>query len=146
MIYTEVNEEILNKKIKMVRQSKSPDSIIFVFEDDSFAIMLHEQECCEHVYIEDICGNLSDLEGAILYSFEEATNYDEHACESGTWTFYKIKSSKGYIDIRWYGESNGYYSEEAQVDYYSSIEDYYEYFYNPGITTIEEYIDKYYKD
>lgn len=108
--------------------------------------MLHEQDCCEDVYLESINGDLSELEGAVLYSFEEATNFDENTDMSGTWTFYKIKSSKGYIDIRWYGESNGYYSEEAQVNYYSSIEDYYKGFYNSGITTIEEFIESYYKD
>lgn len=146
MTYEEVNKEILNKKIKKIRVTKDPDNILFVFEDNSFAIMLHQQECCENVYIEDICGNLSDLEGATLYSFEEATNYDENA-ESGTWTFYNIKTSKGYVTIRWYGESNGYYSEKAEVIYYYSIEQYYKRYYNiDDIKTIEEYIDKYYKD
>ena len=148
MIYKEVNKELLGKKIKTVCMKEDPDSILFVFEDNSFAIMCHEQECCEVVYIEDINGDLSELEGAVLYSFEEASNSDEDAFESATWTFYRIKSSKGYMDIRWYGKSNGYYSESVQVNYYFCIEHYFKKFYieDNNTTTIDEFIDSYYKN
>jgi hypothetical protein len=89
--------------------------------------MFHEQDCCEHVYIESIVGDLPDLlKGPILraeasssdemappLSEYDPSNPDTYKPESYTWTFYKLATIGGYVDIRWYGESNGYYSERA---------------------------------
>lgn len=94
-------------------------------DGDSF-ILYHEQDCCETVLIDDVCGDVADLIGSEILGAEEVDNSIARLgaaiksvfCESDmseTWTFYKIKTRKGYVDIRWYGTSNGYYSESVNT-------------------------------
>lgn len=73
--------------------------------------MTHIQDCCEDVHIDDICGDLEDLVGTPVLSATEEYQY-----EDSTWTFYRITTFNGTVVIRWFGESNGYYSETA--DFY----------------------------
>lgn len=87
-----------------------------VFTNGAVLKMHHHQSCCEAVWIEDINGDLNDLLLTPLNVFEERTQADPKAEESATWTFYTLRTIKGSIDIRWYGTSNGYYSETADVD------------------------------
>ena len=81
----------------------------------------HHQDCCESVYIEDICGDLDDLVGAPLVEAEEVSDYDadpvDGSDESYTWTFYRFRTRKGSVTVRWYGSSNGYYSESVSVEF-----------------------------
>lgn len=87
------------------------DYIKFVTSCDKVYKMLHFQDCCECVYISDICGDIKSLAGGLVVDASEESGDIESGCESGTWTFYKIDTTKGFVTIRWNGESNGYYSE-----------------------------------
>lgn len=101
------------------------DEIVFLFDDGTACKFSHEQSCCESVYIEDVNGDWDDLIGTPLLVAEERVPLGDDLppldrwAKSYTWTFYTFRSIKGSVDVRWYGESNGYYSEE--VDFYGVI-------------------------
>ena len=102
--------------------------IIFTTNNGRRFVMAHDQDCCEKVIVEDITGDMQDLIGSPILLAEQVTCKDEDPDEvknspevdreyreSFTWTFYKFATIKGYVDIRWYGESNGYYSENVDL-------------------------------
>ena len=93
--------------------------MLFVAEDGAKFLFSHSQNCCESVEINDIVGDLEDLVGEPLLLAEEVSgetpDVDEDNRNSQTWTFYKFATRKGYVDVRWLGESNGYYSESVDL-------------------------------
>lgn len=101
------------------------DELRFHLTEDHYVRMYHRQDCCESVSIEDIVGDLDDLVGTPLLLAEEVSNYepeektvdeDSYYSESETWTYYRFRTIKGSVDIRWYGTSNGYYSESVDIE------------------------------
>lgn len=94
--------------------------IVFEFTDGTAFCLNHSQNCCESVYIESVVGDWTDLIGHPLLVCEETggvipANHEPHD-GSETWTFYKFAGIKGYVDVRWYGSSNGYYSERVDLE------------------------------
>ena len=88
---------------------------ILVFRNDDFTFQfLHHQDCCEDVHIESIVGDLQDLVGSPILLADISSNDNEHDYEE--WTFYKFATRKGYVDVRWIGSSNGYYSTSVSLN------------------------------
>jgi hypothetical protein len=107
--------EFLGKTLQEVYVNEEEDYIIFTFDNGTRYEMYHKEDCCKGVYIEDIEGDLGNLIGYPLTMAEEVSEKDPEAEESGTWTFYKFATIKGYVTVRWYVSSNGYYSEEVSL-------------------------------
>lgn len=101
---------------KTLTEIKNDDDIelLFCTDNNEFYKMYHEQDCCESVSIEEVIGDLDDLIGSPITMAEEVIqDGDTDDYMSQTWTFYKFATNKGYVTIRWLGESNGYYSESV---------------------------------
>lgn len=113
-----VYKQLIGKTFDKVYQ----DGDVICFEKDGEVLykLAHSQDCCEHAYIESIVGDLNDLTGQPLYIAEvvyqdasEEENSDGFYDDSATWSFFKFATIKGYVDVRFYGSSNGYHSETA---------------------------------
>jgi hypothetical protein len=109
--------EMVGKTFTQV--TSTGDVLSFANDTDEYRFE-HIQDCCESVYIESIVGDLADLQNEVLLGAEEVegeipASFDENDYESCSWTFYKFRTRKGYVDVRWLGESNGYYSESVSL-------------------------------
>ena len=110
--------------IEIVGAEEDSECILFKLSDNSVYAMTPQIRCSEEVLVDDICGNIDDLIGLPITLAR--VDHDEDVCDDiddddygdhYTWTFYQLATTKGYVTIKWYGESNGYYSEEAPLFY-----------------------------
>lgn len=112
------------KDIEVLHKGTGDDRIVFKTHDGKTYALFHYQNCCEQVVIDDISGDLIDLLNSPITLAEEVTYENEDPIgisfegyrDSFTWTFYKLATVHGYVTIRWYGGSNGYYSESVYFE------------------------------
>ena len=128
-------EDFKGKIFTEITGGKGKEELTFKTTDGELYGMLHMQDCCESVWLEDVVGDLDDLIGSEIIEAEEVVSHDHQADavppperyqpdpedewsygpESYTWTFYKLGTQKGHVTLRWYGTSNGYYSESVSI-------------------------------
>ena len=130
------NVDILDEMLGeiLIDIKNNGDELIFTTAKNKKYMMYHSQDCCESVTVEDIVGDLNDLIGEPLIeaegvSFQDPKELPEKEVMwmtlsgtdlsggngSNTWTFYKFRTVKGSVTIRWLGSSNGYYSESVDL-------------------------------
>lgn len=124
--------ELIGKTLANIDVDRFDDEIIFTTKSGEKYKMFHQQNCCESVRINDIAGDVKDLIGWPILVAEERTssknedrkNYgDDNLYDTSfTWTFYEIATIKGSVTIRWYGSSNGYYSERVHFEKIEEVE------------------------
>ena len=117
-------EDLVGKTLVRI-EGMEPDSdrVDLTCDDGSRFAMYHRQDCCESVYLADVVGDLDGLLGLpILVADEASQDASEigveedgytYLPESATWTFYTIRTVRTTVTLRWYGSSNGYYSESV---------------------------------
>ncbi len=114
-------KEIIGKTITKITGKVGDNELRFDMSDGKAYLLHQHPDCCATVDVEDICGDLDDLIGSPILQAEATSSEGKNpegvpvpeGQDSFTWTFYKFATDKGYVTIRWYGESNGYYSEEV---------------------------------
>lgn len=140
-------KRLIGETLTYVHKTPDDEEIHFKTAKGDMYKMLHYTDCCESVYVDDVCGDLQDLVGSPILSAEEVSscgdgdNFDHPIMkeeslksllkqetfldtadtESVTWTFYKIDTNKGGVVIRWVGSSNGYYSEAVSFEAVTSL-------------------------
>jgi hypothetical protein len=89
---------------------------VTIFCDKGAIVLKHWHDCCEQVFVEDFDGDPEALVGATIADFREDTS-DVDECLYGVsmHTFYNLITDKHDAMIRWYGESNGFYSISVDV-------------------------------
>lgn len=114
--------ELVGKTLVRVELNKDRDVLEFETVDGDKYQLYHDQDCCESVWLEDVNGDFDDLVGSPLLIADEVTNLEHDMKADGprneyddsyTWTYYKLHTIKGGVHLRWYGTSNGYYSERV---------------------------------
>jgi hypothetical protein len=109
-------ETLVGKTLEKCYERRN--EIVFVVNEQESYKLFHDQDCCESVYVESIDGDLQDLVGTPILLAEEVSSKNDPGPlgeyeDSYTWTFYKLATVKGHVTIRFYGSSNGYYSERV---------------------------------
>ena len=98
------------------------EEVVIGTKEGNTLLLRYEPDCCATCEIYQVDGDPIDLLGAPLLMCEQVTGeslgfIDDQTEDSHTWTFVKFGTIHGYVTLRWYGRSNGYYSE-APTAYY----------------------------
>ena len=97
---------------KVVRKD---DSVVFIQQNPSFSVVLkHVQECCESVYLEDVVGDLADLENTALLQVKETKGVYQGV---GPAYFYDFRTLKGNVTLRFVHEHNSNWAYSARASF-----------------------------
>lgn len=125
----DVKENLASGIKKVVGYKEATEEIYFYCKNGNIVKFYHYQDCCEYVFLADADGltngvdiftdcNWCVIEEVIKDNTDKDTEPIYEYDDSYTWTFYKFKTNKGYDTMRWYGTSNGYYSENVDFEIY----------------------------
>lgn len=118
-------KDLLGMKLVLIEGAKKGSGEIKFTTDEGLQFsMNHDQDCCEYVRVEEVIGDINDLLDSEIIEAEMVStgnknavpSYTEYYDDSFLWTFYKLGTKKGFVTLRWLGESNGYYSESVDFE------------------------------
>lgn len=110
-------EQLQGMPITAVVYKESNESLL-IHLNTHVLEMIHHQDCCETVYLADVVGSFEDLIGYPLLEVSESIVDIATAGMSSTASYYNFRTVKASVQLRWVGESNGYYSETVDCYLY----------------------------
>lgn len=113
-------QTIVGKTVKCIENIDN-EKLLLYFTDGSSCQFYHYQDCCESVYIKD-SDNLSLLEGITLTGIIKEETDNEASWGTSTLTKLEFVSEKTVVRVTWLGESNGYYSENVDFQFFPAKE------------------------
>lgn len=113
-------KKLIGAKILDVKKLEEVDELLDIITDKGVMHFYHDRDCCESVWLEDGFDDLKAIVGEKIINAEVIINHDEGEAfpdteDSYTWTYYKISTLNHDCTLRFYGTSNGYYSEEVDL-------------------------------
>jgi len=118
-------EKLVGKEIiKVEGLLVGSKEVTFYCSDGSNLRMYHAQCCCENVDIYELDGDGFAAIGVVLSAREdisdphpEGEKEEPYMRDLEQWTFYNLQTNNGFVNIRWFGESNGYYSVDVDCEW-----------------------------
>ena len=111
-------QHLIGRVIKSVEVGKSEGRVKFYLKDGTALAIWHEHDCSDCVYLEDIIGidTVTQLTGETVLDAYVSYRVGEHDKDStwgrfSVWVFLMLRTNNYSVVFRWYGTSNGYYSE-----------------------------------
>lgn len=106
---------LVGQTLSKIEVAKHNEEIFFFIDNQQVFHSYHMQDCCEHVRLVNIIGNIDNiLKSPIIWAHQETFEGPEPEYpDSWTWTAQTITTKNGSVRFEWLGESNGYYSEKV---------------------------------
>ncbi len=115
-----VFSDLIGKSISVISTVvPGTEVIFFTLYDNSIWKMWYEDGAPVAATVAEVVGDIKDIMDSALLEAESISqkakpeDIPEGYDPSATWTFYKFRTRKGSVVIRWLGISNGWYSEKV---------------------------------
>lgn len=113
-----INFDLVGRTVTAIELDEADESIRFTFADGVQQAFTTDGDCCSHTWINDLIG-VESLIGHEITAVEETDlpepegdrvkGYDEYAPDVLADYSLKIATSRGYFDLIYRNDSNGYY-------------------------------------